>query len=226
MDSLNFKDMKIYTIIPNYASEKFSPNDLYTITGIYLTANDRYITDSTYEQIASFTGQSLSYIKDYFIPRLKDTEFCTQIQPFTMGNLKRKRYYLPKPTENFRIIKKEVLTDTNITSEEKGFTIALYCNCVNNSFNLSLSSWKFWESKIKVAKSTFYKLKKSLVSRGYLRKLEDVPENPDSGNHSEDYMLCVPWLGDVSYIEWLHQYEDNDITERNISLSDCKAASL
>ncbi|RGJ51866.1 hypothetical protein DXD57_17440 [Bacteroides intestinalis] len=226
MDSLNFKDMKNYTIIPNYASEKFSPNDLYTITGIYLTANDRYITDSTYEQIASFTGQSLSYIKDYFIPRLKDTEFCTQIQPFTMGNLKRKRYYLPKPTENFRIIKKEVLTDTNITSEEKGFTIALYCNCVNNSFNLSLSSWKFWESKIKVAKSTFYKLKKSLVSRGYLRKLEDVPENPDSGNHSEDYMLCVPWLGDVSYIEWLHQYEDNDITERNISLSDCKAASL
>ena len=226
MDSLNFKDMKNYTIIPNYASEKFSPNDLYTITGIYLTANDRYITDSTYEQIASFTGQSLSYIKDYFIPRLKDTEFCTQIQPFTMGNLKRKRYYLPKPTENFRIIKKEVLTDTNITSEEKGFTIALYCNCVNNSFNLSLSSWKFWESKIKVAKSTFYKLKKSLVSRGYLRKLEDVPENPDSGNHSEYYMLCVPWLGDVSYIEWLHQYEDNDITERNISLSDCKAASL
>lgn len=226
MDSLNFKDMKNYTIIPNYTSEKFSPNDLYTITGIYLTANDRYITDSTYEQIASFTGQSLSYIKDYFIPRLKDTEFCTQIQPFTMGNLKRKRYYLPKPTENFRIIKKEVLTDTNITSEEKGFTIALYCNCVNNSFNLSLSSWKFWESKIKVAKSTFYKLKKSLVSRGYLRKLEDVPENPDSGNHSEDYMLCVPWLGDVSYIEWLHQYEDNDITERNISLSDCKAASL
>lgn len=226
MDSLNFKDMKNYTIIPNYASEKFSPNDLYTITGIYLTANDRYITDSTYEQIASFTGQSLSYIKDYFIPRLKDTEFCTQIQPFTMGNLKRKRYYLPKPTENFRIIKKEVLTDTNITSEEKGFTIALYCNCVNNSFNLSLSSWKFWEFKIKVAKSTFYKLKKSLVSRGYLRKLEDVPENPDSGNHSEDYMLCVPWLGDVSYIEWLHQYEDNDITERNISLSDCKAASL
>ena len=61
MDSLNFKDMKNYTIIPNYASEKFSPNDLYTITGIYLTANDRYITDSTYEQIASFTGQSLSY---------------------------------------------------------------------------------------------------------------------------------------------------------------------
>lgn len=40
MDSLNFKDMKNYTIIPNYASGKFSPNDLYTITGIYLTAND------------------------------------------------------------------------------------------------------------------------------------------------------------------------------------------
>ena len=103
------------------------------------------------------------------MPRLKNTKFCTQIQSFTIGNLRRKRYYLPKPTENFRIIKKEVLTDTNITSEEKGFIIALYCNCVNNSFNLSLSSWKFWESKIKVSKSTFYKLKKSLVSRGYLR---------------------------------------------------------
>ena len=81
--------MKNYTIIPNYASGKFSPNDLYTITGIYLTANDKYITDSTYEQIASSTGQSLSYIKDYFMPRLKNTKFCTQIQSFTIGNLRR-----------------------------------------------------------------------------------------------------------------------------------------
>ena len=226
MDSLNFKDMKNYTIIPNYASGKFSPNDLYTITGIYLTANDKYITDSTYEQIASSTGQSLSYIKDYFMPRLKNTKLCTQIQSFTIGNLRRKRYYLPKPTENFRIIKKEVLTDTNITSEEKGFIIALYCNCVNNSFNLSLSSWKFWESKIKVSKSTFYKLKKSLVSRGYLRRLEYVPENPDSGNHPEDYMLCVPWLGDISYIDWLHQYKNDDITIRNIFLSNYRVAPV
>ena len=115
---------------------------------------------------------------------------------------------------------------TNITSEEKGFIIALYCNCVNNSFNLSLSSWKFWESKIKVSKSTFYKLKKSLVSRGYLRRLEYVPENPDSGNHPEDYMLCVPWLGDISYIDWLHQYKNDDITIRNIFLSNYRVAPV
>ena len=194
--------MKNYTVIPNRISSLFSPNDLYTLIGLYFTANSNYSTDSTYLQIADITKQSFSYIKDNFIPRLEKSGFCDRIEFFTQERLKRKRYFLPHPQTNFRIIQKEVLENTDLTSEEKGFIIALYCNTVNNSFNLTMS-WKFWEEKIKVKKSTFYKIRKSLINKGYLKKLEDVPENPESEDYPHDYMLCVSWLGHINYENWL-----------------------
>ena len=52
-------------------------------------------------------------------------------------------------------------------------------------------SWKFWEEKIKVKKSTFYKIRKSLINKGYLKKLEDVPENPESEDYPRDYMAAI-----------------------------------
>ena len=63
--------MKNYTVIPNRISSLFSPNDLYTLIGLYFTANSNYSTDSTYLQIADITKQSFSYIKDNFMPRLE-----------------------------------------------------------------------------------------------------------------------------------------------------------
>lgn len=197
--------MKNFTILPNGISAKFSPNDLYTLTGMYLTANKDYVTDSTYDQIAKLTGQSKGYIKDSFMPRLNGNKYCS-IESYIKDGLRRKKYNLLKPSKNFRIIKKEVLTDCTLSSEEKGFIIALYCNCVNNSFNLSLSSWEFWKSRLKVAKSTFYKLKKALIGKNYLRQLAYMPMNSESGNHPDDYMLCVPWLGHKNYVEELDKY--------------------
>ena len=194
--------MKNYTVIPNRISSLFSPNDLYTLIGLYFTANSNYSTDSTYLQIEDITKQSFSYIKDNFMPRLEKSGFCDRIELFIQEGLKRKRYFLPHPQTNFRIIQKEVLENTDLTSEEKGFIIALYCNTVNNSFNLTMS-WKFWEEKIKVKKSTFYKIRKSLINKGYLKKLEDVPENPESEDYPRDYMLCVSWLGHINYENWL-----------------------
>ncbi|MDC1821734.1 hypothetical protein POZ13_10015, partial [Bacteroides uniformis] len=55
--------MKNYTVVPNRISSLFSPNDLYTLIGLYFTTNSNYSTDSTYLQIADITKQSFSYIK-------------------------------------------------------------------------------------------------------------------------------------------------------------------
>lgn len=198
--------MKNFTILPNCISAMCSPNDLYTLTGLYLTANEDYVTDSTYDQIAKLTGQSKGYIKDGFMLRLNKCSKLCSIESYIQDGLRRKKYFLFKPSKNFRIIKKEVLTDSTLSSEEKGFIIALYCNSVNNSFNLSLSSWEFWKSRLNVAKSTFYKLRKALIDKNYLIQLAYIPMNPESENHPDDYMLCVPWLGHKSYVEELNKY--------------------
>ena len=109
--------MKNYTVIPNRISSLFSPNDLYTLIGLYFTANSNYSTDSTYLQIADITKQSFSYIKDNFMPRLEKSGFCDRIELFIQERLKRKRYFLPHPQTNFRIIQKEVLENTDLRRE-------------------------------------------------------------------------------------------------------------
>ena len=89
-----------------------------------------------------------------------------------------------------------------LTSEEKGFLIALYCHCVNESFNIGLKPKQIMK-RIKIEKTTFHKYWKSLQGKGYLRKLEDIPLNPESEDHPEDYMLTCHWLGYEGYEQWL-----------------------
>lgn len=43
--------MKNYTILPNEVSKHFSPNDIYTLTGLYFTAHSDFTTDVTYAQL-------------------------------------------------------------------------------------------------------------------------------------------------------------------------------
>ena len=57
--------MKTFTKIPNELSARFAPNDVYTLTVMYLTAKyDEkhfcYVTDVTREQLAKLTGLSLA----------------------------------------------------------------------------------------------------------------------------------------------------------------------
>ena len=118
--------MKNYTVIPIGAAEKLHLNDLYVFTALCLTTHDDNTTDVTYEQLADFTGKSLGYIKDHFAKRLKNSGLCT-IEEFVRNGNRRKRYILPHITEQFRIIHREVLEDNRLSSEEKGFMIALYC---------------------------------------------------------------------------------------------------
>lgn len=202
--------MKDYTIIPNQISPLFSPNDIYTLVGLYFTAHKDYKTDVTYEQLHKLTGQSIDYIKKGFSKRLAKSNFSLIELSFDNKNVKtRKLYTLPKPKINYRFIRKEIFQDKNLTSEEKGFLIGLYCNSVNDTFSVGLPVEELL-IRLKIKKSTFYKLKKSLLEKGYMSKVKDMPAFIRSEDFAEDFMLTCPWLGYEDYTTWIdkNQYEN------------------
>lgn len=201
--------MKNYIALPNQTSSKFAPIDLYTLTGLFFTAHDNNRTDITYNQLHIITGLSEEYIKKGFSKRLKESNFC-EIQSVYNYNQKktRKTYILPSVNENFRIIRKELFDDPNLKPEEKGFLIGLYCNCVNNTFSLGLSV-DVLLSKMKIKRSNFYRLRSSLLQKGYMNKIEDMPEFFRRDDFLDDYMLTCPWLGYTDYNTWIrnNQFE-------------------
>ena len=187
--------MRNYIALPNQTASLFTPNDLYTLTGLFFTAHDNNKTDVTYNQLCKITGQSEIYIKSGFSKRLTSSNFCKiKINYNVLNKITRKIYTLPVVTENFRIIRKELFDDPNLTSEEKGFIIGLYCNCVNDTFSLGLSVNELL-GKLKVKKSNFYQLRKSLLQKGYMSKIQDMPDYFRRDDFLDDYMLICPWLG-------------------------------
>ena len=202
--------MKNYTVIQNEAAEKLSLNDLFVFTTLSVTAHDDNTTDVTYEQLAGFTGKSIGYIKDHFAKRLKNSGLCT-IEEFVRAGNKRKKYILPSITDNFRIIRRELIEDDSLSSEEKGFLIALYCISVNKSFNMGLSATEAIK-RLGISKTAYYKHLKSLQAKGYIGKVGEFPQNPQYEDSPESLMLTCEWLGYESYKEWLHGFgipEDN-----------------
>lgn len=189
----------------------FRPNDVYTLVGLYFTANKNYKTAVTYKQLHELTGQSIDYIKKGFSKKLAESNFCgiTYTKNFTDKVITRKHYSLPEPTTNFRIIRKEIFDDKSLTSEEKGFLISLYCNSVNNSFSFGLPINEFL-SRTTIKRSNFFELRKSLIEKGYISKIKDMPPFFRSEDFSEDYMLTCPWLGYENYKTWIekNQYEN------------------
>ena len=189
--------MKSFTIIPNEAGGIFSPRDLYTLTCLYLTAKDDYTTDSTREQLAQITGLSFAYIKDKFLPRLRESEFC-EIEGYTEITdsqiRKRNKYILPKPVTHYRIISKEILEDTNLTYTEKGIMIGLYSLTVNNSFNIGFSKNEITK-RLKLSRNSYLKYEKSLIEKGYIELLSNDTTNDRHGDFSEGIVLNCSWLG-------------------------------
>ena len=109
--------VKQFTIIPIEACKYFKPKDLYLLAGLYINApykerEEYLVTNTTYEQLSGTTGVSLDYIKDAFIPRLKETNYVKieTIQESYM--VKRNIYHLPNPPKNFRIIWAELFSDS------------------------------------------------------------------------------------------------------------------
>ncbi|WP_147625765.1 hypothetical protein [Alistipes provencensis] len=197
--------MKNYTVIQNEAAEKLSLNDLFVFTVLSMTAHDDNTTDVTYEQLAEFTGTSIGYIKDHFAKRLKNSELCV-IEEFVKASRRRKKYILPSITSNFRIIRKELINDRFLSSEEKGFLIALYCISANNTFNMGLPAGQAIK-KLGISKTAYYKHLKSLQAKGYINFVGDYPQNPQYANNPESLMLTCDWLGYKNYKEWLHRQE-------------------
>ena len=161
--------VKKSTIIPIEACEYFKPKDLYLLAGLYINApykkgEEYLVTNTTYEQLSDTTGVSLDYIKDAFIPRLKETNYVKieTIQESYM--VKRNIYHLPNSSKNFRIIWAELFSDSSLTPEEKGVMIGLYCLCTNNEFRIDLSD-KVIYSHLDMVKNTYKKYRDLLRKR-------------------------------------------------------------
>ena len=194
--------MKTFAKIPNEIGVKFAPNDVFTLTVMYLTAkydnqSKCQVTDVTFKQLAELTGLSFGYIKDEFLPRLKDSKFC-KIEPFTNDyKEKRNRYFLPDCESNFRIINKRVIHDFNLTPKEKGFLISLFTICENNSFNCGLDRREILDLLTKISRTSFDRYSKKLIEKGYLLANDDE-DLLDGFNYSSCLEINCDWIGSIS----------------------------
>lgn len=210
--------MKLYTLIPNEAGKIFKPEDLYTVTCMYLTAKDDYTTDSTREQLSQITGLSFAYIKDKFLPRLRSTKFC-KIEEYTefpdSQTKKRNKYILPQPVINYRIISKEVLEDANLTPREKGIMIGLSSLTVNNSFNIGFSKSEI-AKRLNLSRNSYLKYEKSLIEKGYILSLSEDITNDRHGDFSEGIVLECSWLGTKELNKKVYESTHNNVNSQEL----------
>ena len=198
---------KPYTIIPIEACRYFNPKQLYLLAGLYINAHyqrgSNYMTtDTTFSQLSELTGVNTDYIKDSFIPKLKELEDkgyrVETIQQ--QREIRRNIYYLPNPTKNFRIIWAELFSDSSLNPEEKGVMIGLYCLCVNNEFRIDLSD-KLIYSHLDIAKNTYKKYRDLLIEKKVIWSSYDVPMKLVWTEHMEAKVLLYPHLGYNTWID-------------------------
>jgi hypothetical protein len=210
---------KPYTIIPIEACRYFNPKQLYLLAGLYINAHyqrgSNYMTtDTTFSQLSELTGVNTDYIKDSFIPKLKELEDkgyrVETIQQ--QREIRRNIYYLPNPTKNFRIIWAELFSDSSLTPEEKGVMIGLYCLCVNNEFRIDLSD-KLIYSHLDMAKNTYKKYRDLLIEKKVIWSSYDVPMKLVWTEHMEAKVLLYPHLGYNTWIDKVisHVPDDDEI---------------
>lgn len=205
---------KDYTPFPIEACGLFKTKDLYLLAGMYLSSHYQensnvFYTNITISQLSALTKVKENYIKEYFYPKLKGSGYvvyeCTQEQ----FNVKRNHFYLPKPTQNFRFIRKELFCDSTLTPEEKGIIISLYCLCVNNTFRFNLTDRVIWE-KLGVTKNTFKKYRNSLIEKNVLWSSYDVPLVLTSIDHLEAKIILYPHLGYTTWIDLVEEYKPTE----------------
>ena len=198
---------KPYTIIPIEACRYFNPKQLYLLAGLYINAHyqrgSNYMTtDTTFSQLSELTGVNTDYIKDSFIPKLKELEDkgyrVETIQQ--QREIRRNIYYLPNHTKNFRIIWEELFSDSSLNPEEKGVMIGLYCLCVNNEFRIDLSD-KLIYSHLDIAKNAYKKYRDLLIEKKVIWSSYDVPMKLVWTKHMEAKVLLYPHLGYNTWID-------------------------
>lgn len=171
-------------------------------------------TDTTFSQLAALTGVSIYYIKESFVPRLKELEDkgyrVETIQ--SQREIKRNIYHLPNSSKNFRIIWAELFSDSSLTPEEKGVMIGLYCLCTNNEFRIDLSD-KVIYSHLDMAKNTYKKYRDLLIEKKVIWSSYDVPMALTWSEHMDAKIILYPHLGYNTWIDKVisHVPDDDEI---------------
>ena len=202
--------LKSYTAIPIEVCKHFKGKDLYLLAGLYINAPyergaEYMITDTTFEQLAETTGVKVEYIKDSFIPKLKEDGYI-KCETRQIGYKKRNTYYLTNPKTNYRIIKAGMFSDSTLTDEEKGVIIGLYCLCVNSTFACGLSDrsiYNYW----KMSKNTFKKYRNQLLEKKVLCIAKEAHLALTHVDKPEDYILMYQYIGHISYQDIIASYK-------------------
>lgn len=195
--------------IPNGILGYFKPRMLYLIAAMYSTGhyediNDsHYRTDVTIKQLSSISGDTLCYIEESLYPQIRKSNnvfikwdgnyFSHQVTE--KGYIARRNIFsLLKPTENFRIIRSGIFQDNRFTPDEKGYIIALYMLCINNTFRFELSDTAIAKS-IGVSLNTWKKYKNVLVEKGVIQKFKNAPAGLLDPNFGNAMVLNYEYLG-------------------------------
>ncbi|MEI3154487.1 MAG: hypothetical protein V8S95_04790 [Odoribacter sp.] len=202
--------VKTHTIIPIEACKHFKLKDLYLLAGLYINAPyivgaEYMVTDTTFRQLSKTTGVSINYIKDSFMPKLKKEGYRVDTIQESY-KVKRNRYYLPNPSENYRIIWAELFSDNSLSPEEKGFMIGLYCICANNTFRFDLPDKAIYKS-LNMVKNTYSKYRDKLIGKGVLKPLGESYIALINFNFFHGSVLMYPHLGYNTYLDILESYK-------------------
>ena len=210
-----------YIALPNEALGTFKPRMLYLLTAMYATCkyDDKHMyTDVTTEQLSNISGISEDYIHKTFYPYVRKTMIqLIKYEGFRYVCLdrtvkRRNLFTLLKPTKNFRIISSEILLDRSLTPDEKGYIIALYILCVNNTFRFDLPD-KVIATKIGVSLNTWKKYKELLLEKGIILPYINAPEALLDVDHIDSSVLMYPHLGATTAQDLIEQGIDEEVRE-------------
>lgn len=149
-------------------SNKLNSADTFRFTCLTFFARKNGFTDSTINQLSRLVNESELTTKK-FIPRLKKAGIIT-IEENNSPDKRRYKYFITEPTEDFRMIKKEII-DLDIDISLKGFLIQLFTITFNNTLNINISINKIVKI-IKISKPTAIKYIRQLVELELLKKTD------------------------------------------------------
>lgn len=173
---------KTYTVMSNNLIQKLSCADVFRTYVLLLTADKKtQITDTTIEQLASFTGESHSNLRGgkrskSFNEKLKETGEVN-IRTKKNGNSNRNRteyLFAPVIPGNYRRISK-VFYDSykELDTKLKGFILKLFSVANPHSYTIKLSIREL-ATHIHMGHDTISKYMEQLTALNLLYKVEDA----------------------------------------------------
>lgn len=212
----------------------FKPRLLYLIAGLYSTGRyntnkDKSVTtDVTIGQLEAITGDKKFYIKESLFTtiRKRNSEYVKWNGNFYTHNKergdiqKRNRFSLLKASTNFRIIQRGIFQDDRFTPDEKGYIIALYMLCVNNTFRFDLSDAEI-AKRLDVSLNTWKKYKAILINKGVIQEFKDAPAHMVDLNFEEALVLNYEHLGYSNMLKAADDYYIEEVIAQQEYIEAC-----